>query len=420
MAVSPVIGAGWLETPGCVYRRHMRRILLLVSIVLWALVPAIALAQVDIDAIASQLRADGYFAEPGADVGPGTPQALDDASIPIYLVVLAGDPGEDPSLTAQRIAELFGSGTFVVRTPDFIGVYSVDYDDGTVEQALGATLDRWRESNADGIKALDRELTGTGAFPFGLVLAGAVLLLVGWAVLRGRRAAQKAGERRTAERRVALGEQADDVANDILALSDRIQVADDHEATQHYRDANAIFSETQDAIAAASSEMEFVQLSTRLTEAEWHLEAAEALLEDRPVPGKPTDRPIECFFHQHKAGVEQAEIETPAGTRTVSVCRECADRLHRGESPAPRQVVVDGTRVPAGTAPRSYGGGGFGFDIFDVIVGSRRASYDWSRPRPRGGISLGGAGSPRSRSRSRSASRSTSRKSGGGRASRRL
>ncbi len=401
----------------------MRRLLVAAALLVVLLPATAALAQVDVDEIAATLRADGFYAEPGADVDPNTVDALEQASIPIYLVVLATDPGEDPSLTAQRLGELFGSGTFVVRTPDFIGVYSVDYDDATVEAALDDSLDGWRESNAAGIKALDSQLTGTGGFPFGPVILGGIVVLVGWGMYRGRKTSKAAAAARLAERRQALGEQADDVANDILALSDRVQVADNAEATGHYREANARFSETQDAMAGASSEMEFVRLSNELTEAEWHLEAAEAILEGREVPEKPTDRPVECFFHQHKAGTVRADVETAAGTKTVSVCRECAVQLRRGEAPTPRQVVVGGSRTPAGRAPRSYGGGGFDLDVFDVVLGAGRASYDWSRPRPaRGSRPRGfGVGSRSSAGgRTRSSSRSSSRKTGGGRASRRL
>ena len=182
----------WSGTLGSVYRRGMRRVgfLFLAALAAILLLPAVALAQVDVDAIAVQLRADGSYAEPGADVGSGAQGALDDASIPIYLVVLASDPGEDPSLTAQRIGELFGSGTFVVRTPDFIGIYSVDYDDATVEAALDDSLDGWRESNAAGIKALERELTGTGGFPFGTVIFGGIIALIGWGIFRGRKSSK--------------------------------------------------------------------------------------------------------------------------------------------------------------------------------------------------------------------------------------
>lgn len=412
----------------------MRRILLLLvlsALAFLALLPGLANAQVDVDAMAADLRADGYYVEEGTYIDSATKSALDEASIPIYLVVLASDPGEDPSLTAQRIGELFGSGTFVVRTPDFIGIYSVDYDEATVESALDGSLDGWRESNADGIKALDRELTGTGAFPTGKVILGALAALIGWGIYRGKKSAKVAASARMDERRSAISEQADDVANDILALSDRVQMTEDRTITDHYRSANEIFSTVQDSIATAATEMEFEQLSSRLTEAEWHLEAVEALLDGRPVPEQPTDRPVECFFHQHKAGVERAELETPAGSQVVSVCRDCAERLRRGESPEPRQVVVAGSRMPAGRAPRSYGGGGLGsLDVFDVMLGTGRASYDWRAPRPRPARTVArssrslsstrSASRSSSRSVSRSSSRSSSSKRGGGRASRRL
>jgi hypothetical protein len=401
----------------------MRRLPLLVFLLLLVAHPVAA--QVDVDDIAAGLRAEGTWAGPGTSIGSDLQSAVDGAGIPIYVAVFAEDTGEDPSLTAERVSSGFGSGTFFVLTPDVIGVYSVDYDDAEVESALDAAWDAFGESDAAGVEAFERAITGEGGFPIGTVLLVGVVGVAGWAMWRGRRSQERAAAKRVAERRTAIGEQVDDVANDILALSDQVQVADDEVATDHYRKANGLFTEVQGRLPAATNELEFESCSTDLTKAEWHLEAVEAILEGRPIPEEPTDRPIECFFHQHKAGVEAAEIETPAGKKQVSVCRDCAARLRSGQRPEPRTVAVGGTRIPAGRAPRSFGGGGMDIDVFDVLAGGRRTSYDWRGP------SVGGFGGPArrpsrstprrssSRSTSRSSSRSSSRSRGGGRASRR-
>ncbi len=399
---------------------------LVVALLSFLLVGVPVGAQVEVGEVASGLRSEGTWAGPGVSIDGALQRVVNEAAIPLYVAVFAEDTGEDPSLTAERIASGFASGTFLVLTPDVIGVYSVDYSDAEVEAALDAAWDVFGDSDAEGVEAFEKALTGRGGFPVGTVLFVGVFGLGAWVVWRGRRSTALAAERRQEERRTAVGEQVDDVANDILALSDRVQMAEDEAVVEHYRAANALFTDVQERVPRASTEMEFESCSTDLTKAEWHLEAVEALLDGRPVPTEPTDRPIECFFHQHKAGVEAAEIETPAGHKQVSVCRECATRLREGRRPEPRTVSMGGARIPAGRAPRSFGGGGLDVGVFDVLVGGSRTSYDWRGSRPRvGGLSAPSRrrspSRPASSSRSRSSSRTSgrSRSSGGGRASRR-
>ncbi len=374
--------------------------------------------ELDYDEIASELRIEGYWVEDGMRIDEAAvTDALDDAENVIYLVVLATDHGTDPAFIAEDVAGRFASGTFIARTADFLGMYSIEFDQSDVDRAIDAFV----LPDAEGIRAVDAALGGVpvatpsggggsgGGFPFGTVL----LVLVGggvvWMVMSSNRRSQRATDKRLAEAREQLSEQADDVADDILAMADLVDAHDIPEATEHFRAANAIFAETEELIVDASHERELVDISNRLTEAEWRLEAAQALMDGRAVPEKPTTRPIECFFHSTKAGVEEATIETPAGEKVVSVCRECAERLRRGENPVERQIQVGGRRVPAGMAPRSYGGSGLDpMDMFMIgMAGSAMRRHSWGgarpgmRPRPTGRISSPG-------------------RTGGGRASRRL
>src|SRR5690606_29589946 len=108
-----------------------------------------------------------------------------------------------------------------------------------------------------------------------------------------------------------------------------------------------------------------------------------AIRDGRPIPEQPVDRPVECFFHATKAGVEEAAIETPAGSKPVSVCRACAERLRQGEAPAERMIQVGGQRVPAGMARKSYGGGGMApMDMFSILLAGSaiRRSHQWGTP----------------------------------------
>ncbi len=393
---------------------QMRRILasLAVSATVLAAAPVVAQADLDLDEVASGLRSDGYWVEDGMRIDEtAVSGALDGASNPIYLIVLASDHGTDPAFIAEDIASDFASGTFIARTYEFLGIYSNDFGQDIVDEAI----DAFALPDAVGIVAVDAVLIGTsggssGGFPWGTVVFVVIAGGVVWMVMTSNKRSKKAAEGKLQEAREQLSEQADDVADDILALNEIVAAADMDEATEHYRAANRIFAETEELIMSAVHERELVDISNQLTEAEWRLEAASAVVDGREVPDKPEDRPIECFFHSTKAGVEEAEIDTPAGKKKVSVCRDCAARLLKGEPPVERQVQVGGRRVPAGMAPRSYGGGGFdAMDVFSIALASSavRRSHSWGgaragrRPRPSGRVSSPG-------------------RTGGGRASRRL
>jgi hypothetical protein len=394
----------------------VRRLLLAVLLLAgFAALPAAAqVADLDVDEVAADLRADGYWVEEGMRIDESAVSAaLDRADNVLYLIVLADDRGTDPAFIAEEIAAEFASGTFIARTDAFLGIYSIDFGQDAVQRASAAfTL-----PDAEGIEAADRALSaaaapaggGGGGFPWGTIVVLVIGGGVAWMVMSSNRRSSKAAAKRLDEAREQLSAQADDVADDILALTEIVQAADDPAANEHYREANRIFAETEELIVDAAHERELVDISNRLTEAEWRLEAAEAIIDGREPPTKPTTRPIECFFHSTKAGVEEAMIETPAGEKTVSVCRDCAERLRRGEDPTERLIQVGGRSVPAGMAPRSYGGGGVDpMGVFGVMMaGQMMRRHSWGgarpgrRPRPTGRI-----GSPG--------------RVGGGRASRRL
>ncbi|MCG8449379.1 MAG: hypothetical protein MI725_07360, partial [Pirellulales bacterium] len=281
---------------------------------------------------------------------------------------------------------------------------------------------------------------GGGGLVILLVIVG-VLVLVVFLVVRS---SKKRSEKRAADEleaaRAEVKSQLDAMANDILELADRVRVAEAEAAQDHYEAASATYTEASDAYENAQSFEDFEKLFTKLDTATWQLDAAEALVEGKPVPDKPAPRETSrCFFDPaHRGPFEDAELETAAGKRSVRVCRVDADKLRRGESPQPRMVQVGRRRVPVGAAPRSRGGGGFsGLDAFSILVGgmasglpqawgSSRRTRSTARPsrRSRSGFSRpsrtrSSSRSSRSRtSRSRS-SRSRSRSSGRSRTGRR-
>jgi hypothetical protein len=231
---------------------------------------------------------------------------------------------------------------------------------------------------------------------------------IGFLLWRNSRRDQEARAGQLDEAKAELKGQLDVIANEILELSDRITMAENEAATAHFRAANDTYSDVFEAADSATGLAELESLSDRLDKSRWRLEASEALLEGREVPAEPEDRPAHCFFDpSHRAGVEEAEIRTPAGSKMVGVCRICAAKLERGETPKPRSINVGGRPIPAPQAPRSYGGGGLDWlSAFSILVGGRNrgASYDLGdtrnvrsgRARSPGGSVLGRLGTRRS------------------------
>jgi hypothetical protein len=182
-----------------------------------------------------------------------------------------------------------------------------------------------------------------------------------------------------AEARGELERQVAAMADAILELSDRVQVSDNPDADSRFAEANSTYLAISSELSELDTAPELEAAADRLDRARWQIEATRAVLDGRPPPPEPIDGPTSCFFDpNHGAGVERAEVKTGNQTRSVLVCRVCADQLAKGQAPAPRTIVVGGQDVPAASAPRSYGGGGMGmFDVFSIFTGGGMASGQW-------------------------------------------
>jgi hypothetical protein len=351
----------------------VRRGLLGVLAAIIALTPTVALAA-DAADLADQAAFRGYAVEDGAPVDVNRVEQLV-ATLPdepaFYFIALAADPPEGADVVADEILARIGRGTVVVVSPTDIGAVSTDFSDARLGAALDTSLPEFDRSYVEGFRAFAAALADSGPPLLPVLLIGGIILLVVVLVSRGSKSDERIQRRGLEEARSELKAQLDAIANRILELSDRI-APDGGEATEYFRSANATYDEALGQIGKVGSLAEMERLSDRLDVARWELEAAEALIEGRPVPPepKPQERPAACFFDPtHGAGTEEATITTPAGAKTVRVCRSCAEELRRGERPEPRSIVVGGRRVPAPMAPRSYGGGGFDWmDVFEVVV----------------------------------------------------
>jgi len=432
-------------------RKVMRRILFL-TIILLVLSSAGPVLAAEPESVVAELEFRNYAAESGTSIDINDLESLiddtDAVGRDLYFVILASNPAGGNDLFAARLLELQLDGTVVVISPDEIGAASLIFDDEVVGEAIDAAYDDFQDG--DDLGALETfakrlpaagepvpattsavnqpapgaqpsSTDGGGGGGFFLVFILAIVGVVGFMLWRNSRRDKEVIEGRLDEAQAELKGQLDIIANEILDLSDRVTVAENDEALAHYRAANDTYTEVSEASEVAGTLTDLEALSDRLDRARWQLEAAEALVEGRDVPPEPEDRPSHCFFDPaHRAGVEEAEIRTPAGSKMVSVCRDCASKLRKGETPTPRSINVGGRPVPAPRAPRSYGGGGLDWlGTFSILLGGRDKGipYDFGRTRGvRGsGSNRGGGGSVLGRLGSRSSgtapigSRKTSR-----------
>jgi hypothetical protein len=415
-------------------------------------VPAGPALAADAGDVADQLDPRGYYIEPGLDVDFEAMEDLVDRMVNsqtrFYFVALAEDPVEGNDEFAEDVLFLLEEGaTVIVLSPGELGARSDDFSSAELDRAADAALSdsaRTYQSDfrvfAESLVAVSAGTTVTTAAPtpsgasggggggggtlvFLAIVVG-VIALVFFLTRRSRKQAQEVGVARLEEAKTEIRGQLDVIANEILELADKVRLSEQDAAEEYFRTASATYQQAMERLEQAESLAELERLSDELDTTRWQLEAAEAVVESRPIPPEPEDRPNSCFFDPtHRAGVEEAKIETAAGSKTVSVCRECAAKLRRGEQPKPRDIMVGGRRVPAPMAPRSHGGGGFDWmgAVAVILSGlAQGASYDFGR-RPRrsrspglGGLIFPSSGGRRtartpSMSRSRSRSRSTSR-----------
>lgn len=411
----------------------MRRFLILVLLAM-SMVSAMPALAADPDAILVELQFRNYAAEEGTTVDINGLEKLiadvDAVERRLYFVVLRSDPSGGNDLFAGRLIGEQLDGTVVVISPNEIGASSSVHDAAAVADAVDAAFDDFLERDDIGAfeafagrlpdsnrSATDSTGGGGGApfLAFMLVVVGGIVFVI-W---RNSRRDRQIVEGRLDEAKEELKTQIDVIANEILDLSDRVTIAENEGALAYFREASDTYSEVSKAAETAVDLGALEELSDRLDRARWQLEAAEALIEDRDVPAEPEDRPAHCFFDPaHRAGVEEAEIRTAAGSKMVGVCRDCAAKLRNGETPTPRSINVGGRPIPAPRAPRSYGGGGLDWlSTFSVLLGGRDmgASYDFGRSSGLRRRSRGSAGSALGRlgSRNRSAPRSAPRATGG-------
>lgn len=213
----------------------------------------------------------------------------------------------------------------------------------------------------------------------GVVIVLGLLALVAVALIRGARSTHRVAKSNIDQARAEVQHQVDALAERILSLADGVLLGppDAHSA---YAQATAEFKVASEGLAQARTQADLVELNDELDRARWQLEVATALTEGRTPPPPPAGERPACFFDpDHGAGVKEATLQTPAGRREIGVCDYCAMKLGRGEAPRARQLTVGSRSVPAGMAPREYGGRAMkDLGTFSVAIGQNDpVPYRW-------------------------------------------
>ena len=414
----------------------MRRLILLVAVALAVSPIAVALAQ-DANTVAAELEQFGFYVESGLDRNESELSSdvarARNAGFLFYVALLDEDPAGGATTFADSLLNRLGVGTILVLSASDEGMVSNEISQDEIE----AALDRGFAGSETGgdeayVSAVVDSLTGTQTPPppesgstgggsglwILLAIVGGLVLLVWFAIRKGKKSSSASNARAVEEARTEIRSQLDAMANILLEITDLVSASTTSQDDTFLRQASATYTEAEESFGTATDLRALESLSDRLGEARWQLDAAAAVANGQEPPPKPEkEQRYECFFDPtHSNATETAEISTPAGKQSVRVCREDAEKLRRGTQPQPRMIDVEGRRVPAPTAPRSHGGGGFSWlETFSILAGGagQAASYDWGSGRTATrSSSTAGTSAPQSTRRRPSASSGTRARAG--------
>ena len=368
-----------------------------------------AAAQSSFDVV-EQVDARGYATVGDVDVGVNEledlARDLRDDDIAVVLLETEWPGGND--LLAIEVVELAEEEWTVLVLSPFedqldVGAASATVGSDRIDDALDAAFDQpsrdpivFARAFADGLEAAGSS-GGGGSGGFLIVLL-VIVVVVGVGLWLLSKRGKKQGARRIEDAKGELRDDIAGVANDILELGDRADIATNDEASGHFQTANAIYLQVDEALPDASTFDAVDDLDDDLELAAWHLDTAEAIVDGTPRPEKPDQN--EPWEGDDRPAA--SSLPDPPPTQAP----------RPPSSPAPRPRSRSGGMLGGG------GGGGLGTAVLGGVLGSVLGGGG-RRGRSRGGLRT----TPRNRrSSSRGASsrrRSTPRRSSKGRGRRR-
>lgn len=258
----------------------MRRFLATALLVTGAALPAAATAVAQRADVAAGLREDPLYVEREAEqvdraAVEESVAAAAGLDLDLRVAVLADGDGE--ALANRLLDELPGT-TVVVFTPSSYGVASDEISPRRLSAALAPAEDELSGPDAAaGLAALVDALRGGGGPSPALVVLGvlAVLLVVGVAgrVWETRTRARRQARRRDRRRHELLG-RVSGVGQRIVALTDRVDLAESPDASAPFATAVAIFDEADRRLAAAATMHDLDAIEADLERAERLLDEA--------------------------------------------------------------------------------------------------------------------------------------------------
>jgi hypothetical protein len=279
-----------------------------------ALVAFVLLVAATPEEAMSDLEANGYFIEPGANVSE---DVVSDAVSEgrneggrLYIVVLAEEPPGGATTFSDSTLDLLPGDSYVVTVaPETVG-FAENGDFWTtaeMNEAVDASLDGGSDDevvetfigvltsfSSPGVdpepvdpEPVDPEPVEGGGISFGwiLLLGGGVFLA--WWYFSNRRQSVRASARRMAEVKALAKEKLDEVANDILEMEDEVGVSDNSEVKKHYQNASAMYSRAMEDTEKATTLPAMLKVSEQLDLAIWELDCAEAVLDGKEKPPRP-------------------------------------------------------------------------------------------------------------------------------------
>lgn len=248
------------------------RFMLTAALVVVAALPASAQTDADLVAIlsASQVYVEDTAEKVDIDRLQASVGRADQLDLDLRIAVLAADG--DAEATAVELRDALGGVTVVVFTADRFGFASAELSNDRLTDALEAATEALAgDSIENGVDALVDALEPGPGFPWGWVTAIAV---AGVAVLAfgGRFWDSKARAARQARRierwKSELRDRASAISDEVLDLSDRVELADSPPLSTRYRDAVAEVRDVEAIIDDAEGAHDLDDVETRISELE--------------------------------------------------------------------------------------------------------------------------------------------------------
>lgn len=377
----------------------MRRYVIALAAALLLVVGSAAQAATEPRDTVAELDLRGYFVDEGVDIDINGLERLVADVTDLYFVALAEDPAGGADLFASDVLEqLAGEGTVVVVSPGELGARSTEVDDARLGEALDRSLDDFDRSLLDGFRDIASSLgrtpdvvlttqasaqsagssgSGGGGMVLLVIIAG-IAALIFFMARRAKRRQRDAMAGRIDEIKAEIRSQLGAVADDILELEDEVLLSDNEQAKDLYAAGSQGYAEFEERLDAATTLAELDDLAEGLDATQWQLEAAEALVDGKPLPPKPADRP------DFEPPPSLQQPRPPARSPRADLPPDLQMRRERGER-------IEGGRVP----PRRRRSGGWlgGLGTAAVILKELQRG---GRARPRrSGLQWPGGGSSR-------------------------